>query len=157
MRHKVSPVKHPVLTKRRAPSADFDQRCPDRLDAHLITGAGPKKRGATVDNPTVAKKPMVLRDHSDTDRCDRVNKLVEADKATAGWFVEVFPEDDEKLAPEDRWFAEVTENKLVSSSEGKACRAMWCKVNTLAREIPIQNTEILLHHLKDYGTKSMFS
>jgi hypothetical protein len=64
---------------------------------------------------------------------------------------------DQKLVSEDSWFAEVTEDKLVSSSEGKACRAMWCKVNTLAREIPIQNTEILLHHLKDYGPKSMFS
>ena len=71
--------------------------------------------------------------------------------------MEIFPADDQKLAPEDRWFAEMTENKLVSSSEGKACRAMWCKVNTLARETPIQNTEILLHHLKDHGTKSMFS
>jgi hypothetical protein len=30
---------------------------------------------------------------------------------------------------------------------------MWCKVNTLTREIPIQNTQILLHQLKDYGTK----
>jgi hypothetical protein len=42
---------------------------------------------AAVDIPTVAKKPMVLREHSDEDRCDRVNKLVEADKATLFWSI----------------------------------------------------------------------
>ena len=156
MKQKTSPIKHPVFTKKRAASADFDQRCPDRVDDHPVTGARPGKRVATVDIPTVAKKPMVLREHSDKDRCDRVNKLVEADKATVGWFVEIFPADDQKLAPEDRWFAEVTQTKLVSLCEGKACRVMWCKVNTMTREIPIQNTQILLHHLKDYGPKSTF-
>jgi hypothetical protein len=53
--------------------------------------------------------------------------------ATAGYFIEIFPEE---CNVQDSWFMEVTTSKIVN---GKL-RGIWCKANSLTAETSKQNS-----------------
>jgi hypothetical protein len=105
---------------------------------------------------TVAKKGMVLKEHTEDDRCARVNALISASKATIGFFLEIFPSEDQVDDAGERWFAEVTESKICGVCPLRSVKAKWCKTNTLSPEVPYNSTQILLKHVKDYGPKGNF-
>ena len=155
---KTSPVKHPVLTKRRESSKDFDLACPTRCPEK---GKPEKRQRSEADADdtlmkTVAKKGMVLKEHTEDDRCARVNALISASKATIGFFLEIFPSEDQVDDAGERWFAEVTESKIYGVCPSRSVKAKWCKTNTLSPEVPYNSTPILLKNVKDYGPKGNF-
>ena len=152
---KVSPTKRPTLTRRRFQSEDWDTRCPDQISTPSLGGKPPpaKRRDPDILSSTantVAKKPrtIVLKEHSDADRIARVNALVVNNIATAGYFIEIFPEE---CNVQDRWFMEVTTSKIVN---GKL-RGIWCKANSLTAESKTVQS-CALGHVKDYGDRSTF-
>jgi hypothetical protein len=161
---KVSPTGRPVFTRRRNPSNDFDDPCPDRGDAvkgKALPNSGKRKRSSEADADdtvkTVTKKSMVLKEHPREDRCARVNALISASKATIGFFLEIFPSDDQVEVAGERWFAEVIEKKKKGSKiYGVSVKAKWCKTNTLSPEVPYNSTHISLKNVKDYGPKANF-
>jgi hypothetical protein len=144
---KVSPVKHPVFTKRREKSEDFEAVCPDRGDA-----SKKRVRAVPTDATEAVKRPVTcqpnLKVHADADRIARVNDLVAENKATAGFFIEAFPE----TPATERWFMEVTQSKIIN---GKV-RGIWCKANSLTPESKTVQ-DVLLGHVKDYEERSMFT
>ncbi len=144
---KVSPVKHPVLTKQREKSEDFEAACPDRGDA-----SKKRIRAEPAEATKATKKPFtcqpILKVHADADRIARVNALVAENKATAGFFIEAFTEPPET----ERWFMEVTQSKIVN---GKV-RGTWCEANSLTPESKTVQ-DVLLEHVKDYGERSIFT
>ncbi len=77
-------------------------------------------------------------------------------KATVGFFLEIFPCEEEVGDAEERWFAEVTESKIHGVDPSRSIKAKWCKTNTLSPEVPLQITEIFLKNVKDYGPKVNF-
>jgi hypothetical protein len=156
---KVSPVKLPVLTKRRELPKDFDLPCPTRCPEKGKPGKRQRSSEADADDTvmkTVAKKGMVLKEHTEDDRCARVNALISASKATLGFFLEIFPSEEEVDDAGERWFAEVTESKIYGVFPSQSVKAKWCKTNTLSPEVPYNSTQILLKNLKDYGPKGNF-
>lgn len=144
---KVSPVKHPVFTKQREKSTDFEVACPDRGDA-----SRKRVRAVPAEATKAAKKPVtcqpILKVHTDADRISRVNALVAKNQATAGFFIEAFTKKPET----ERWFMEVTESKIIN---GKV-RGTWCEANSLTPESKTVQ-EVLLGHVKDYGERSVFT
>jgi hypothetical protein len=147
---KVSPIKHPVFTKPREKSEDFEAACPDRGDASKKrTRAEPPEPAEATE---AAKKPFtcqpILKVHADADRIARVNALVDENKSTAGFFIEAFTEPPET----ERWFMEVTHSKIIN---GKV-RGIWCKANSLTPESK-KVQDVLLEHVKDYGERSIFT
>ena len=141
---KVSPVKHPVLTKPREKSEDFEAACPDRGDAS-------KKRTRADCPPKAAKKTSLLKSHSDNDRIARVNALVATNKATVGFFAEAFPDRAHVKNPDERWFMQVTRAKITDT----ALRGKWCLVNSLDLSDDPECT-LLLNLVKDYAERSVF-
>ena len=141
---KVSPVKHPVLTKKREKSEDFEAACPDRGDAS-------KKRTRADCPPKAAKKTSLLKSHSDNDRIARVNALVATNKATVGFFAEAFPDRAHVKHPDERWFMQVTRAKITDT----ALRGKWCLVNSLDLSDDPECT-LLLNLVKDYAERSVF-
>ena len=141
---KVSPVKHPVLTKPREKSEDFDAACPDRGDAS-------KKRTRANSPPKAAKKTSLLKSHSDNDRIARVNALVATNKATVGFFAEAFPDPAHVKHPDERWFMQVTRAKITDT----ALQGKWCLVNSLDLSDDPECT-LLLNLVKDYAERSVF-
>jgi hypothetical protein len=73
---------------------------------------------------------MVLREHDDQDRCDRVNDVISASKATVGFFLEIFPSEEDVSDAGERWFAEVIESKIHGFDHSRIIKAKWCKTNT---------------------------
>ena len=97
---------------------------------------------------TIILPHLFFKEHSDADRIARVNALVANNIATAGYFIEIFPEE---CNVQDRWFMEVTTTKIVN---GKL-RGIWCKANSLTAESKtVQGCA--LGHVKDYGDRSTF-
>ncbi len=147
VRAKVSPVKHPVLTKPREKSEDFEAACPDRGDA-----SRKRIRAEPAEATKAAKKSVtcqpILKVHADADRIARVNALVDQNKATVGFFIEAFPKPPET----ERWFMDITQSKIVN---GKV-RGTWCKANSLTPESKTVQ-DVLLENVKDYGDRSLFT
>ena len=141
---KVSPVKHPVLTKPREKSEDFEAACPDRGDAS-------KKRTRADCPPKAAKKTSLLKSHTDNVRIARVNALVATNKATVGFFAEAFPDRAHVKHPDERWFMQVTRAKITDT----ALRGKWCLVNSLDLSDDPECT-LLLNLVKDYAERSVF-
>ena len=167
----MSPTKRPVLVPRRTPTDDFELKCPDKAEdsgkpplppkCPKSTAQVPRKRSSEPDvddtaTMTVAKKSMILREHDDGDRCARVNDLISASKATIGFFLEIFPSEDQVSDAGERWFAEIIESKIHGVNPSRSVRAKWCKTNTLSPQVPIQSTQVFLKNVKDYGPKANF-
>ena len=159
----MSPTKRPVLVSRRTPTNDFDLKCPDKAEDSGKPPLPPKckKRSSEPDvddtaRKTVAKKGMILREHDDGDRCARVNDLISASKATIGFFLEIFPSEDQVSDAGERWFAEIIESKIHGVDPSRSIRAKWCKTSTLSPQVPLQSTQIFLKNVKDYGPKANF-
>jgi len=148
---KVSPVKHPVFTRPRERSEDFDEKCPDRGDTGRAGASRKRVHPEPAEATKAAKKTVtvqpILNVHSDADRIARVNALVAKNQATAGFFIEVFTE----VTEADRWFMEVTQSKIIN---GKV-RGTWCTANSLTAENKTVQ-DVPLGHVKDYGDRFTF-
>ena len=149
MKLKVSPNKRPALTKRRASSADWDVRCPDKMGANLSGGRPPLPPKETGSTPATSKKkkPSLIT-HSDDDRIRRVNALIAKNEATPGFFIEAIPSKD---CPNDRWFMQVTSATITNQT----LTGIWCHTNSLTLETSVEDT-IHLGAVKDYGENTMF-
>jgi hypothetical protein len=153
VKQKVSPVKHPVLTARRQSTQDFDQRCPDRGS---IASTRKRVRAEPVDPAKAAKKNInccqpILKVHTDQDRIARVNAMIMKKEVTVGFFVEIFPEPSSVQDQSDRWFMEVTQNKISNGN----IHGTWCKANSLTAESKTVHGQPL-GSVKDYGDRSTF-
>ena len=147
---KVSPTKRPKLTNRRTASEDFDSLCPDKADTSAKPPL-PAKRSATT-TPKTAKKPRpAMITHTEANRIQRVTDLVNAKKATPGFFIEVFPFEKDVQHANERWFFEVTKSEIVNNS----VRGTWCNADSLTIEKKAEET-LHLRNAKDYGPRSHF-
>ncbi len=151
---KTSPNKHPVLTKRRAQSADFDVRCPDKGDD---CGKRPPKSKsgplAPVTPITASKKsrPSLIT-HTKDDCLDRVEALIAKNEATPGFFAEVVTDLSLVQDKDERWFMQVKKSKI----ENGFLRAVWCKTNSLTLVAGGKECPVHVHSIKDYGDQSNF-
>ncbi len=151
------------------------QRVPVSTSEHLGGGAA-KPKGAVSGKPpqpprlgvgsafkapitpdTAASAPKKQRRfslviHSDADRIHRVNALIEAGEATAGYFVELFSGEQQSRAAEDRWFMQVVDSAV---SDGNL-RARYCITNSLNRDSRQEETDCPLAWVKDYGDRGLF-
>ncbi len=144
-------VKHREGNRRGKLSSQTDeyiagQRAPT-TSVELLGGLAPKAMQPARRPPAlIQQRRGMLLSHTDEDRIRRVNALIDAGEATAGYFVEVF------TSIEERWFMQVTGTEITNQN----LRARYCKANSLNRDPTQQESDCPLGNVKDYGDRGIF-